>query len=109
MFEELQLQQYFYLSFILIKSSVDNEHPDITGIPTNITQDTDAELPTAVVEWPEPTATDNSGSVTLTSSHVPGETFAIGVTIVTYTAVDDASNLIMESFAIFIEGTIVLV
>ncbi len=91
------------------KLSSDNEHPVITGIPSNITQDTDAELPTAVVEWTEPTASDNSGSVTLTSSHISGETFPIGVTRVTYTAVDDASNMIMEFFAIFIEGTIVIV
>ncbi len=84
--------------------SLDNEYPVITGIPANITQDTDPELPTAVVNWTEPTASDNSGSVTLTSSHVSGETFPIGVTIVTYTAVDDGSNMVFESFAVLIEG-----
>ncbi len=88
--------------------SADNEYPVISGIPQNITQDTDPELPTAVVNWTEPTAGDNSGSVTLTSSHVSGETFPIGLTVVTYTAVDDASNMNKESFAIVIEGTIVL-
>ncbi len=85
--------------------SSDNEYPVITGIPANITQNTDPELPTAVVKWTEPTASDNSGAVTFTSSHVSGETFPIGVTIVTYIAVDDDSNMIMESFAIVIEGT----
>ena len=79
----------------------------ITGIPENITQYTDPELPTAVVNWTQPTASDNSGSVTLTSSHVSGETFPIGVTIVTYSAVDDDSNMMMESFVIIIIGTIV--
>ena len=77
----------------------------ITGIPANITQDTDPDRPNAVVNWTQPTASDNSGSVTLRSSHVSGETFPIGVTIVTYTAVDDDSNMIMEPFAIEIEGT----
>ncbi len=93
---------------ILIKLYVDNEYPLITGIPENITQDTDPELPTAVVDWPEPTASDNSGSVTLTSSHVSGETFPIGITIVTYAAVDDGSNMVLESFAVLIEGAIIL-
>ncbi len=95
-------------TYLLVKLYLDNEYPDITGIPANITQDTDPGLPTAVVNWTEPTASDNSGSVTLTSSHVSGETFPIGVTIVTYTAVDYASNMITESFALLIEGTIML-
>ena len=85
--------------------SSDNEYPVIIGIPANITQNTDPELPTAVVNWTEPTVSDNSGSVTFTSSHVPGETFLIGFTIVTYIAVDEDSNMIIESFAIVIEGT----
>ena len=79
----------------------------MSSIPANITQNTDPGLATGVVNWSEPTASDNSGLVTLTSSHVSGETFPIGVTVVTYTAVDGASNTIAESFAGLIEGTMV--
>ncbi len=55
----------------------------------------DPELPTAVVNWTEPTASDNCGSVTLKSSYLSLETFSIGVTVVTVTAVD-ASNMITK-------------
>ena len=81
----------------------------MAGIPANITQNTDIGLATAVVNWTEPTASDNSGLVNLTSSHVSGDMFPIGVTVVTYTAIDDASNIATESFSITIEGTTTLV
>ena len=86
----------------------DNEDPVLSSIPANITQNTDPGLPTGVVTWSEPTASDNSGSVTLTSSHESGEAFPIGVTVVTYTAVDAASNMVTSSFAVLIEGMIIL-
>ncbi|XP_072026259.1 hyalin-like [Amphiura filiformis] len=87
----------------------DNEYPVLAGVPASITQNTDIELATSVVNWTEPTASDNSGLVSLTSSHVSGDMFPIGVTVVTYTAIDDASNIVTESFSITIEGTITLV
>ena len=80
----------------------------MSSIPANITQNTDPGLPTGVVTWSEPTASDNSGSVTLTSSHESGEAFPIGVTVVTYTAVDAASNMVSSSFAVLIEGMTIL-
>ncbi len=82
----------------------DNENPSITSLPSNIVQNTDASSATAVVTWVEPTADDNSGSVTLTSSHSSGDAFPIGETIVTYTAIDDAGNQIEETFTVTIEG-----
>ena len=82
----------------------DNENPKIVNTPSNVTQHTDNGLPTAVVTWTEPTATDNSGSVTLTSSHDSGSTFNIGVTIVTYSAIDETSNMVTETFTVTIEG-----
>ena len=70
----------------------------------DVTQNTDNGLATAVVTWIQPTASDNSASVTLTSNHEPGEVFEIGITIVSYTATDPATNMITESFAITVEG-----
>ncbi len=76
-------------------------------MPSDVVQDTDAGSATAVVTWTEPTANDNSGSVTLTSSHSSGDAFPIGETIVTYTAVDDAGNQIEETFTVTIEGELI--
>ena len=70
----------------------------------NITRNTDTGLATAAVTWTSPTASDNSGSVILTSSHEPGEDFPIGVTAISYTAADNYSNVITESFIITVKG-----
>ena len=48
-----------------------------------------AVLLTAVVTWTPPTATDNFGVPTLTSTPNSGDTFPIGNNTVTYTATDD--------------------
>ncbi len=43
--------------------------------------------------WTEPTATDNSGVVTLSQrTHAPGSFFVVGTTAVTYTYVDGSGN-----------------
>ena len=87
----------------------DNEKPIISGLPTNIIQDIDSGLPTAIIDWTEPSATDNSGSQTLTSSHTPGSSFSIGVTSVEYRAVDSAGNEAVASFTVTIEGMVLTV
>jgi hypothetical protein len=56
------------------------------------------------VTWTEPITSDNSGIASLTSSHSSGSTFEIGDTIVTYTATDDASNMVTDTFTVTIEG-----
>ena len=45
------------------------------------------------MNWTAPTVKDNSGNVTLTSSHKSGDSFPIGTTEVNYTAVDGAGNM----------------
>ena len=85
---------------------LDPENPTLSGIPSDITQDTDSGLSTATVSWTEPTESDNSGQVTLTSSHSPGDSFSIGTTVVSYTATDSSSNTATDSFTITVEGTI---
>ena len=70
-------------------------------MPSNIVQNNDS----ATITWTEPTATDNSGSQTLTSSHTPGSKFSIGaVTSVEYRAVDSAGNEGVASFTVTIVG-----
>ena len=82
----------------------DDEMPVISSTPADISQSTDATLATAVVTWSAPTANDNSGVVTLTSTHNPGDTFSLGATTVTYTAVDAAANMATDSFTVTITG-----
>ena len=82
----------------------DDEDPVISGTPSAISQSTDATVATAVVTWTPPTASDNSGSYTLTSSHDSGDTFSLGPTTVTYTAVDDAGDMVTDSFTVTITG-----
>ena len=69
-----------------------------------MTVNTDFGSASAEVTWTEPTASDNSGIVTLTSSHSPGSAFVIGTTTVTYTATDDASNTVSVTFTVTVEG-----
>ena len=78
--------------------------PVISDTVSDIEQNTDETLPTAVVTWIPPTASDNSGSVTLTSNYEPGDTFPIGDTLVRYNATDPHFNEAMTSFTVTITG-----
>ena len=98
---QFNLFSYKYACLICF---TDNENPVISDLPDDITQNTDSELSTAVVSWTEPTASDNAGSVTLTSSHNSGDMFSIGNTTVTYTATDESPNTAVAMFTVEIEG-----
>lgn len=82
----------------------DVEAPVILNIPADITEILDSSSSTVVVTWTEPSAIDNSGEVTLTSSHASGSAFPVGDTTVTYTAVDGSSNEKTQSFNVRIQG-----
>ncbi|XP_072175625.1 uncharacterized protein [Diadema setosum] len=71
----------------------DNEDPEVSGCPSDQFVNTDPGQATANVTWTEPTATDNSGSATLTSTESSGTNFPIGITNVTYTAQDSSNNV----------------
>ena len=73
-------------------------------MPKDITQNTTAGETTAVVSWTDPTASDNSGSQTLTTSHNPGDSFPIGDTLVTYTSTDPSGNIDVQKFNVTIKG-----
>ena len=63
---------------------------------------------TAIATWTEPTATDDTGFVILTSTHDSGGTFPIGATTVTYTATDAAGNEATCSFVITVTGNVII-
>ena len=70
----------------------------------NITTYTDPGLPFGSVTWDMVTATDNSGSVTLTSNFRSGDEFAIGESDVWYTASDQSGNTVTMWFTITVRG-----
>ncbi len=74
----------------------DDEIPVLSNCPSNIVSSNDNNNCSAVVTWLEPTATDNcttEGNFTWVKSHLPGSTFNIGTTTVTYTAEDESGNV----------------
>ena len=88
-------------------SKSDDEKPVFFNVPENLVINTDPGLPTAVVSWQQPSATDNSGgSVTITSNFNSSDTFPIGITNVTYTATDTSGNEESAMFSITIIGEI---
>lgn len=82
--------------------ATDSEPPAISDVPDDIIQATDPGVANAVVNWTEPTATDASGVASFVSNHDPGDTFPLGTTTVTYTAIDDAGNPATASFTVTI-------
>ena len=56
------------------------------------------------VTWTEPTATDDSGSVGLTQTASPGDTFPFGTTEVAYTFSDLTGNSAVCSFNVIVSG-----
>lgn len=85
----------------------DTEVPVISACPAG--QTIEATGPSgAVASWTGPTASDNSGSVTLTRTTglASGSTFPLGTTTVTYTAVDPSTNAAVPcTFNILVQDT----
>ena len=95
----LQINKSRYFSFS------DNEDPIIIGCPDDLSIDTDSGIATGTPLWTAPTASDNSGPVTLTPDYNSGDLFQIGETTVTYTATDDSGNSVSTcSFAVNVTG-----
>ena len=100
---------YLHSSFIyddFLMPMSDRESPVISTCPSSQSLPTEPGLPSANVSWTEPRATDNAGDVTLTYNGpgTNGGTFSIGVTLISYTAVDGAGNSASCAFAISIMG-----
>ena len=81
------------------------EAPNITNIPGNIMMNTIQGMPYAIVDWIEPTATDNSGLIpNIKSSHLPPAKFGIGNTNVVYNATDSFGNTAKSIFTVSVIG-----
>ena len=78
----------------------DNQAPAIADMPADITVSNDAGQCGAAVTWMAPSASDNCGVTSFTSTDNSGDTFPVGTTMVTYTAVDAAGNTTTASFTI---------
>lgn len=81
---------------VIVKDKI---FPTIANVPEIIIQPADIGFCGAIVDWPLPTVTDNC-SVSLSSSHNPGDYFELGITDVTYTAIDINGNSTSETFEI---------
>lgn len=85
----------------------DNEPPEIINCPQTIYAYTDKLSQTAVVTWTQPTATDNSGSVTVSQTRggISGSNFRLGLTEIRYRATDANGNNSPECiFFVNVEG-----
>lgn len=83
----------------------DTVNPTIS-CPSNITTAEDTTgSGFATVTYPDPTASDDSGSVAVSCDHDSGSTFPVGTTTVMCTATDPANNTAHCSFTVTVSGT----
>lgn len=78
----------------------DTVSPVISNIPSSFQIVPNTGSCDAVVTWVNPTATDNCGVPSISSSHNSGATFPLGNTTVTYTATDANGNSSSASFVV---------
>ena len=81
---------------------IDVEDPTISNVPGNLIIDTTSNE--AEATWIEPSASDNSRIYTLSSDYESGSLFQLGLTPVTYTAIDPSGNTATATFMINIQG-----
>ncbi|MEP7197641.1 MAG: HYR domain-containing protein [Saprospiraceae bacterium] len=70
-------------------------------IPNDIIVQSDADC-FATVSWAAPSTSDNCSNVTVTSTHISGDKFPLGTTIVSYIATDACGNKTTKSFNILV-------
>src|SRR5439155_1813897 len=79
---------------------LDNQNPVISNYPQNLTVVVDPDQCSKAVTWTAPTAVDNCAITSFQSNHNPGDLFAVGTTIVSYTATDSNSRTASCSFSV---------
>ncbi|XP_071961221.1 uncharacterized protein [Antedon mediterranea] len=77
---------------------LDTVAPIFDSCKERITKVIPANKQQTIVSWIEPTATDNVGIENVTTTHFPGSNFKVGISLVTYTAVDVNGNKAECSF-----------
>lgn len=82
---------------------LDMSPPVLSGCPGDQLLVADAGLCGTNVTWTPPTATDDCGNPTVTSTHMPGDFFSVGVDTVMYIATDGAGNTDTCSFVITVQ------
>jgi hypothetical protein len=80
----------------------DNEMPNITNCPTDVTLNTTRGRPVANYRFPMPMCMDNVGDVTVTVSKMDDE-YGIGDTPVTIGCLDEAGNVETCTFTVTVE------
>ena len=92
------------ISWFSLASNLDNTDPVIVGCPSDIEVDAVVGSSDVSVVWTEPSATDDSGSVSSTRSANPGDNFPFGSTEVEYTFSDPSGNMATCSFNVIVSG-----
>jgi large repetitive protein len=80
----------------------DTVKPVIRNCPANIALKSSDSC--SIARWTAPTATDNCGAATLTTSHQSGLCFKVGSTTVTYTAKDAKNNAALCTFKVTVSN-----
>ncbi|MGB1397006.1 MAG: HYR domain-containing protein, partial [Planctomycetota bacterium] len=84
---------------------VDLEIPVVVDGPQDILVEAEQGLCGSTISWVEPTAMDNCAVHDLKPSNYPGEFFAVGTTLVSYTAIDTTGNIAVHEFNVTVEDT----
>ena len=88
---------------------LDNEMPKFRSCPSNqIRKEIDDDACIATFVYTKPTATDNSGAMTVTCSPVSGSSLEIGTTSINCVARDSSGNQASCSFGVNVSGTFIV-
>ena len=80
---------------------IDNEMPVVSNCPSDmVVFITEAAQCEQSASWNNPTFSDNCPGINVTQDYVSGSSFPIGITVVTYTGVDNAGNSVSCSFSV---------
>lgn len=82
---------------------VDNQYPSITSCPDSVVVTTAPDQCSSPVSWEVPTAVDNCGITSVTSTANPGDVFEVGVDTVTYSFTDAVGYVNTCSFRVVVK------
>jgi len=83
----------------------DNENPNFSNCPANISIPANTGNCEAIVTWTPPTPYDNCSIASQTSTHNPGDVFPSGTTTIIYSVSDNAGNSTLCSFDVTVLGS----